>query len=116
MKKTLAIIALASAFGAASASAEGVQKSSLSGGCENWSLSATDLKSCNEQMSLARTESERMAVMNRFKKGTNTSGVDAAATTGTSADRDNSGPAVAPGGVSNPASESKTPGGASNTR
>jgi hypothetical protein len=116
MKKTLAIISMLGAFGAAAALAEGVQKSALSGGCENWSLSSTDLKACNEQMALAKSDGDRMEVMKRFQKGTNTSGVDRSATTGTSASRSDSGPATNPGGVSNPNSEAKTPGGANNTR
>jgi hypothetical protein len=116
MKKTLAIVSMLGAFVGATALAEGVQKSTLSGGCENWSLSAADLKSCNEQMSLAKSDGDRMEVMKRFQKGTNTSGVDRAATTGTSASRGDSGPATNPGGLSNPSSESKTPGGANSPR
>jgi hypothetical protein len=50
-----------------------VQKSTMSGSCENWSLSEVDLKSCNDQMAQAKSDADRMAVQQRFQKGTNAS-------------------------------------------
>jgi hypothetical protein len=116
MKRIYLALGITTALFAAEAIAADVQNSTMSGTCENWSLAnAADLKACQEQMSLAKTESERRAVQKRFMKGTNTSGVDRSATTGTSTSRSETGPTANPGGPSNPGSAAKTPGGPNTT-
>jgi hypothetical protein len=85
MIKTLFLVAAAvGSLACVSAIAADVANSTIDPSCEKLRLSEADLKSCKDQMAVATSDTDRIAIQKRFQKGPVTPGVER--TTGTSTD------------------------------
>jgi hypothetical protein len=84
MRTLFLIAATAFSLAGATAIAADAPTSTIDPSCEKLRLAEADLKSCKDQMAVATSDTDRIAIQKRFQKGPVTPGVEH--TTGTSTD------------------------------